>query len=291
MIIFQFIANGICQGAIYGLISLGFSLIYRTIRVFDISQGATYTICPYVLFTLFRLLNLPIYISLVVGIAAGIIFTYITGTFIFYPLFKKEASAGVSLISSLGIYIFMVNIIALIYGNETKVINPGIERTFMFGNIILTRIQLFEILAFLVATPLVLIYLKSSKTGRYIRGLIDNPKLTQALGIDIKRVRIIASGIGAFLISLASCLVAFDVGFDPQIGITAILNGAVGMIIGGISSFVGSALGGLSLGIVQNLVVYQTSARWQNTITFTLLLIFLIFKPEGLLARKKRIEE
>ena len=111
------------------------------------------------------------------------------------------------------------------------------------------------------------------------------------MGMDIKKIRLIACSFGAGFIGLASALVALDVGIDPQIGIGAILNGAVGMIIGGISSLSGAGIGGLLLGIVQNLVVYQTSARWQNTITFAILIIFLIFKPEGIFGSKKRGEE
>ncbi len=289
--ILQFIANGIAQGAVYGLVALGFSLIYRITKVFNIAQGATYTLSAYIFYTIFRILNLPVYAGIVFGFVSGILFVTITERFIFYTLYKREASAGVNIIASLGVYIFMVNLIALVYGNETKILNPGIEKTFTIGNVILTRIQIFEIIAILIAGPLLFIYLSKSKTGRKIRGLIDNPRLCLALGMDIKRVRIIGCSLGAFLICLASILVAMDVGIDPQIGIGAILNGAVGMIIGGITSLPGAGFGGMGLGIIQNLVVYQTSAKWQNTVTFAILIIFLIFKPEGIFGVRKRVEE
>ena len=289
--ILQFLANGIAQGSVYALVAFGFALIYRTIRVFNIAQGATYTVSAYIFFTFAKIINLPTLISLIIGIFAGIVLTTITESFIFYPLYKRDASSGIALISSLGIYIFMVNLIALFYGNETKILSPGIEKTFSFWGIILTRIQIFEILVGLLFIPAFLIYLKKSIIGREISGIIDNPKLALAMGMDIKKIRLIAGSFGAGFIGLASALVALDVGIDPQIGIGAILNGAVGMIIGGISSLSGAGIGGLLLGIVQNLVVYQTSARWQNTITFAILIIFLIFKPEGIFGSKKRGEE
>lgn len=290
MIIFQFLANGIAQGAVYALTALGFVLIYRITKVFNIAQGATYVISAYTFFFLTRMLGLPVFISLSLGIIFGILFAIIIEIFIFYPFYKREASSGVSLIASLGIYIFMVNLIALLFGNETKILSPGIEKTFSFAGIILTRIQILEIVVFIILALVILLYLNLSKTGRMIRAIIDNPKLCPALGMNIRLIRIIGCGIGGFLISTASTLVALDVGIDPHIGMNAILNGAVGMIIGGIDSISGAAIGGMALGIIQNLVVYQVSARWQNAITFALLILFLIFKPEGIFGIKKRVE-
>ncbi|MEO0129641.1 MAG: branched-chain amino acid ABC transporter permease [candidate division WOR-3 bacterium] len=286
----QFLANGIAQGSVYAIVAIGFALIYQITKVFNIAQGATYTISAYIFFTIARILNLPVILGLIIGILAGVLFVILSEKFIFIPLYTKEASPGISLISSIGLYIFVVNFIALIYGNETKILSPGIERTFTFGGIILTRIQIFEIIACFLGIPIILIFLWTSRIGKQIRGVIDNPKLANALGTDIKNIRIIACIIGGGLISIGSCLVALDVGIDPQIGIGAILNGAVGMIIGGINSLSGAAIGGLTLGIIQNLVVYQTSARWQSAITFLILIIFLVFKPEGIFGSKKRTE-
>lgn len=291
MIILQFIANGLSQGAVYGLTALGFALVYRITKVFNIAQGVTYTLSAYVFYWLARMLNLPTLVGLLLGILCGVVFVIISELVIFYPLYKKESSSGVSLIASLGVYIFIVNLIALLFGNEIKVLSPGVEQTLSFTGIILTRIQLLEIIVFIVFATAFLIYLGYSKIGRNIRGLIDNAKLCSTLGMNIKAIRLVGCAFGGFLISTASSLVALDVGIDPQIGINAILNGAVGMIIGGITSLPGAAIGGLLLGIIQNLVVYQASARWQNAITFGLLIIFLIFKPEGIFGSKKRAEE
>lgn len=287
----QFLANGIAQGSVYAIIAMGFALIYQITKVFNIAQGATYTISAYIFFTIARIFNLPVISGLMIGVLAGVLFVITSEKFIFIPLYKKEASPGISLISSLGLYIVVVNLVALIFGNETKILSPGIEKTFTFGEIILTRIQIFEIITCFVGIPGVLVFLLTSRLGKQIRGLIDNPKLANALGMDIKSIRIIACSIGAGLISISSCLVALDVGIDPQIGIGAILNGAVGMIIGGISSLSGAAIGGFTLGIIQNLVVYQTSARWQTAITFIILIVFLIFRPEGIFGKRKRAEE
>lgn len=286
----QFLANGVAQGSIYALVAIGFALIYQITKVFNIAQGGTYVISAYVFYTTWRALHLPVGLGLVFGLSAGVLFVILTERFVFLPLYKKGASSGISLISSIGLYIIVVNLIALIFGNETKILSPGVEKTFSFAGVILTRIQIFEIIACFAGVPLLVIFLKVSNLGRKIRGVIDNPRLIAALGKDPVRIRVAACAIGAILIGVGSCLVAVDVGIDPQIGIGAVLNGAVGMIVGGISSLVGAAIGGMILGLIQSLVVYQTSARWQSAITFLVLIIFLVFRPEGLFGARKRAE-
>ncbi len=291
MVALQFISYGIIQGCIYALLGLGFALIYRTTRVFNIAQGATYTISAYIFFTFYNMIHLPGYICLILAVVSGIIFVVITEVSIFYPLSKRETPPSISFVASLGIYIFMINLIALIYGNEIKILRVGAEKTASFGGIILSRIQMAQIITFLIVLPLFFIYIKKSKNGIDIRALIDNPKLCQILGINVKKVRIIACSIGSVLICISSSLVALDIGIDPQTGIDAIMNGAVAMIIGGSASFIGTAIGGLLLGIIQSLAVYQISSKWQSAITFALLIIFLVFRPEGIFGGKRRVEE
>lgn len=291
MIFLQFIVNGIAQGSIYALIATGFLLIYQLSKFLNIAQGATYLLSSYIFYYFLRVLNLPAFWGILAGLSFIILFVILTEKLFFIPLYNKNAHPGISLITSIGIYIFIVNLIALIFGNETKILNPDIEKTFTFSEIIITRIQLLQIIIAFILLPLSFIFLKFSKAGKEIRAAIDNPKLITVLGKDLTRIRITGCSIGASFISISSMLVAFDVGIDPNIGMVAILNGAVAMIVGGINSFYGAFLGGILLGIIQNIVIFFTSSRWQNAATFIILIFFLLFKPEGIFGRKKRVEE
>lgn len=84
---------------------------------------------------------------------------------------------------------------------------------------------------------------------------------------------------------------ALDVGIDPYIGFPAVLAAAVACIVGGLHRFIAPALGGVLLGVIQSLVVWQTSTKWESAVTFALLLAFLLFRPQGLLGIRKRLEE
>ncbi len=287
----QLLVNGLVTGCAYALVALGLGLIYNTTKIFHVAHGVVYTASAYIFYTFARVLGLNVALSFLIGIGFAVILGVCIESFIYWPFFKKKASLSVILISSLGIYIFLVNLIAMIYGNETKILSPGVEKTFNLGSVILTRTQLFEILAFVILFPIFLLILKRTKLGWIIRALADNPDLLTVLGIDIRRLRIYIFALGSFLAGVASGLVALDVGMDPQVGISAFLVAAVAVIIGGVGIFEGAALGAFLIGVLQNLIVWKVSARWTEALTFLVLILFLLLKPEGMLGKRRRLEE
>jgi branched-chain amino acid transport system permease protein len=115
--------------------------------------------------------------------------------------------------------------------------------------------------------------------------------LLSTFGVEVSHLRVWIFAVGSLFAGIASCLVAIDVGMDPNVGMPALLVSAVSMIVGGIGIFESAAIGGFLIGVIQSLVVWQISARWQEAVTFALLIVFLLFRPQGVLGRRKRIEE
>jgi len=291
MLLPQLLFNGIAAGCLYSLVALGFGLIYNTTRIFHFAHGAIYTVSVYLLYALAIKANLPLWISIVIALCLTALLGIILEAGVYYPFVKRGVSLLVMMIVSLALYIVLVNLIALVFGNETKVLRPGIEKTYSFGSVILSQIQVIEILVFIFLFFGFVLLLKLTNLGKILRALRDNPDLVVTLGVNVKKVRQIVFALGSFLAGTAAILLGLDVGIDPQIGLSALLAGAVGVIIGGVGFFEGAALGGLSLGVLQSLVIWQTSARWQEAVTFGILILFLVFKPEGLLGQKRRLEE
>jgi branched-chain amino acid transport system permease protein len=195
------------------------------------------------------------------------------------------------MISSLAVYIITVNIIALIFGNEIKVLRSGIATTFSLGQVILSDIQILQIVAFAFVFFTLVLSLKWTNFGKIIRAMRDNPDLLSLMGIDLQKVRWLIFGLGSLLAGLAAMLQALDVGIDPNIGMSAVLIAAVAVIIGGVGILEAPAFGGLLLGVLQSVVIWQASGRWQEAVTFALLILFLLFKPEGIFGQRRRLEE
>jgi len=291
LMLLQFIANGIVNGAIFAILALGFGLVYNTTHTFHIAYAAIYTTSAYVCYTLYRITNLPLWLSILGGLTSGVILGCIIELLVYRPLVKRDAPLSVALISSIGVYIIVINIIALIYGNETKILLPGIQKTYQLGSVILTQIQVIELIIGIVVCVAYSLLLRTTNFGKLIRALADNPNLLSAFGVDIYHVRLQVFALSSLLASIAACLVALDVGIDPYVGMPAMLISAVSMIVGGVGIFVSPALGGLLLGIIQSLAIWKISARWQDLVTFAILIIFLLLRPQGIMGRRRRLEE
>ena len=146
MLLIQLIFNGIIRGGIYALVAMGFVLIYRGTKVFHIAHGAIYTLGAYCFFTFARLLNLNLAFSIFFTLICTIFVGLLIEELVYYPLFKKKASPLVIIIVSLGVYILLTNLIALFYGNETRVILIMLNKRLNIGMLTLTSTQIIQFL-------------------------------------------------------------------------------------------------------------------------------------------------
>lgn len=287
----QFVANGLCKGAVYALVATGFGLIYTTSRVFHIAHGAVYTLTAYALFCSLALLKLPLTASvglaLVTAAAAGALIEL----GVYRPLDRKQASSSVVMISSLGVYIVLVNLIAMFLGNDTRILRSGVQSTHTFGDVILTEVQLAQMLLAPAVIGVYWVFLSRTSLGRLCRAVADDSTLASVLGVKVERTRLVAFVAGSCLAAVGAVFVALDVGIDPHVGFPAVLVAAVACIIAGLQRFIAPAFGGLLLGLIQSLVVWKTSSKWESTVSFLILITVLLFRPQGLLQLQRRIEE
>ncbi len=288
--ILQFLANGLCSGALFAIMAFGFGIIYNTTNIFHFAHGAVYVAAAYLFYLLLSILKLNVIISFIIAVVIGGIFGVLIELTVYRPMTRKKSSLIALMIGSFGVYLFVVNLIAMLAGNETKVLSLGIQKTFSFGSVILTRIQLFSVVCAGVIFLLFLLF-THTKYGRVIVAYANNSELAEILGWSSSRIKIFIFFVGSMLAGISSSLSALDVGIDPHIGMNALLMSAIAVIIGGVKKFEGAIIGGLLVGILQSLVVWQFSARWMEAFTFILLILFLIFRPQGLLGSKMRVEE
>ena len=285
----QILLNGTFQGLLIALVALGFSLVYNSTGIFYIAQGAIYTLSPFLLLSFINSgIGIPVAIALAV---AGVVMTSMMFELInHWPLHKRQASMEIHLISSLGFYIAGIQLIAIIWGNETKVLREGIDVTYILSDIILTRSQVLGGIISLAFIILFFIWLKKTDRGLKFLALSDNPVQLSLLGYNISKLRLLAFGLSGIFTATAAMLTAVDIGFDPHGGLNVVLLAIVATIIGGKGSFIGPAIGGVFIGIIRSQVVWYTSARWEDAITFLVFVLFLFLRPQGILGKKGRLE-
>lgn len=284
----QFIANGIITGLIYGVVALGFALVYNTTRIFHIAYAAIYMIAPYFLIFFLKSIGLPIVISLLLALLGTVVIGLSIELFVYSPLVRRSSSSNVIMVSSIGVMIVLINIVALLFGNETKIINPEISKSITFGTMLITYTQLIQFFLSLLLFVVFFTFLKFSRFGIQTRAFRDDDRLSAVLGLNTLKLKRTLFILSSFFAAAGSCLMAFDVGMDPYVGMPMLLNAVVALIIGGVGRFEAPVLGGLLIGVLQALVVYVASARWQDAVTFLLLIAFLLFRPQGILGEKMR---
>ena len=285
----QLLANGLIMGSIYALVALGYAIVYNTTRIFHIAYAVIYMFSSYMILTFYKTLHLHFLLAFSIAIFLTIGLSILIEKFVYLPLVKKNSSINVILISSIGVMIVIINLIAIFYGNETQILNPNISKSVTFANIILTYSQLAQLFASLLLIVFFLIFLKYSKFGVKTRALRDDDILCTVFGMDINKMRLSLFGLSAFFAAVGSGLVAYDVGMDPYVGMPMLLNAVVALIIGGVGRFEAPIIGGFIIGILQSLAVWTFSSRWQDAVTFSLLILFLLFRPQGILGEKQRV--
>ena len=222
------------------------------------------------------------------AIVATMLISLAVELFVYRPLKLKKASLNVAMIASIGVMTILVNLIAMFFGNDTKVIDNSIQKTFVYGDIIITTPQMYQLLGGLAVILIFMFFMRYSRLGVQFRALSSDDVLFEALGYCVKQTRNILFLLSGVFVALASCLTVYDVGLDPHMGMNVLINAMVAMIIGGVGRFNTCILGGLLLGILQSLVVYQFASNWQNAITFLVLLLFLFLRPQGIAGYKQR---
>ena len=284
----QFIVNGFITGVLYSLIAIGFALVYNTTKLFHIVAAAIYVFAAFMFYWFAVTFGLPVFAGAIVAIALTMGLSLLTDVSVYRPLKNRKASNNVAMIASIGMMTVIVNLLAMFFGNDTKVIDNTIHRSFSVGNIIITTPQMWQLVVGGIVIAIFLVFIGLTQWGIRFRALSADSVLYETMGYDTSRTRTLVFLMSGAFIAVGSCLTVYDIGLDPHMGMNVLINAMVAMIIGGVGRFGTCVLGGITLGILQALTVYQFSSNWQNAVTFVLLLILLFLRPQGIAGYKQR---
>ena len=283
----QLLLNSIVTFGYITIIAVGFALIFRVNRFFHFAHGIVITTGAFVTFLFSIRIGLPLSVSILLGIVITVLLGCLIELGVYRHLRKKKAGALILLLASLGIYILLQNIISIAFGDETRSIRTSaVQEGLSFLGARITPIQIVTVGVSIVLVIALSVFLKKSKIGISMRAVANDPMLADVSGINSDRIILCAFAIGSGLAAIAGILVALDVDMTPTMGMNVLMMGVVAVIIGGVDSIPGIALGALLLALAQQFGAWYIGSQWQDAIAFVILVLFLLFKPEGFFGKK-----
>ena len=288
-IFIQLLINGLIAGAIYALVSSGFSLIYSTCKFVHFAHGSAVAFAAYMLFLMFSSFGLNFWVGAVIAIVLSALLGIVMNTFVYRALRKRKASNIILLIASFGLLILIESLILIFFGADVKTIGfIKVEKGIDFLGAVITPLQIYIIIiSFLLLIGLFFL-MKKTKIGKAMRAVADNRDVAEIVGISAEKVYNWSFAIGSAIAGIAGILVALEQNLEPTMGTGLIIKGFTAAIIGGIGSVPGSILGAFLLGLCENFGIWYLPSGYKDAIAFILLFIFLLFRPNGILGKKKQ---
>ncbi|MEI6296049.1 MAG: branched-chain amino acid ABC transporter permease [bacterium] len=284
----QIIINSIIAGSLYALVALGFNFVYGTTKFFNLAHGAIAVAGGYVVYFFTKIIGWTATPSIIIGLLLAGLIGYLSERFVYRPLRVRKSSHMVLLVASLGVLTALQAVIAILFTSQFQTLGQmdSVNRNFnIFGGVI-TKIQLIMLFTVVVTMILLALILKFTFFGKSVKAISDDEEVARMVGIDTNNVVGIVFFLGSIIAGLAGILNGYDTGLEPTMGMSFLLKGVISSIVGGIGNVYGGVLGGFLLGFVENFGIWKISGEWKDAIAFGLLLIFLLFRPNGILGRK-----
>lgn len=287
----QLVANAAFKSGLYVLLAIGFGLLVRTLRVFNIGYGAVILSGAYGTIAAQQTLGAPFLIAGALGVVTACLCALLLEFVVFRPIDRRGVSANGAMIASLGVYVIAQNLILLTFGPGILVFSRDPFPTFHLGAATISSVQVYQLIAgVLLALALGWAHAHSSKLQQ-LRALGENPRLVAFTGGNVERARSTVWLLSAAIAGVAGAIAAIDFGISPRGGLDLFLVGAVAAYVGGISRLAGWILGAVAMAMIESLSALFIDARWALTVSFVAAIALLLLKPGGILTVPTRSDD
>lgn len=282
------IVNGLGQGMIYALMSIGYALIFGVVGLVTFAHGDVIVLGAFTSYYLFTYTGA----NLLVALAGGFLVSGAMGFVIHRVCYNRffTSPRQISLVCTIGMGMFLRNLLQVAAGTEAKAIPEQFHMgSITFLGLRITYMQLVILAVVLVLVGALTVFLNRTRLGLALKAVSMDRTASAMVGINTKRATTLGNMIGCGLAGVAGVLLAVYYG-----SITPMMGGSIGMkafccaVLGGMSNIWGAAIGGLLIGVFENLGIMIFSAGMRDIVSFVCLILVLLVKPEGLFARRSR---
>ncbi len=284
----QHLVNGLVLGGTYALLGVGLTLIFGLMSVVNFAHGEFYTLGAYAAFAALALAGAGFAVALAGAIVLGALLGALCERVLLRPL--RGESIDTTMLVMIGVWIAMQNGELLVWGGVAKSIpHPFPTAPLVLGPLSIAPLRLF---VFVTALALILgahLLIQRTRLGRAMRATFQDRDTAALMGVKVERIHTVTFAFGSALAAAAGALLGPIFLAYPSMGDLAALKAFSVVILGGLGNFAGATVGGLLLGIAEEMGAGYISSGYRDAVGFVIILLVLVFRPSGLFARAERI--
>jgi len=275
------------MGGIYSLTAIGLSLIFGVMNIVNFAHGAFMMLGMYFSYWVFTLFDIDPYFSIILAFPTFMLFGAIIQKFLITPILNAPHSA--QLLLTTGIMLFLENLALFLWSPDYRALKLSYMGTSLpVGTFIISIPRLVAFLAALSITLLLFIFLKKSYIGKAIRAISTEKEGAMLVGINIKRLYVIAFGIGTVCVGISGSIITPFFYVSPHVGSVFLITAFVVVVLGGMGNLLGAFVGGIIVGVAESMGALWLPGSLKQVLPYCIFIVILMFKPEGLFGRKTK---
>lgn len=276
----QVVISGLLAGSLYAMVALGLGLIFGVMRVLNVAHGPILMLGAYVTFWLFSTVGLNPYLSLLVSMPA----LFVVGLVLQRALVRRVVDAPElsSLLLMFGVSIALVNLAQLAFTSDLRSVE-FLTGSFVLGPFAFSKSRVIACGFAILITVGAFVFLQKTRLGKALRAVSQSREVAQVCGVDVQRIHMLAFGIASALAAAGGSLVAVMVAIQPEMGGVYTFKSFLVIVLGGAGNYPGALLGGLLLGLIEQLSSLFLTTQINEAVAYVLLVLVLLIRPTGLL--------
>jgi branched-chain amino acid transport system permease protein len=286
---FELVANvvvaGILTGLVYGLMALGLSVIFGVVRVVNFAHGELMTVAMYAATILFARFELDPFLAIAPVAVVFFALGYALQAGLVNPFITRPEHSQFMLLVAVGLV--ATNALLMGFGPDARSVQLDYQlESFEFGELLIDKARLYAAGVAVATAGALYAFFRFTLTGKAIRACADNHFAARVIGLDVKRLYALTFGLGAVCVAVAGCAMTLLIDVTPSLGPYYTLLAFVIVIVGGLGSMAGALVGGVLIGASEALAGLMISPSAKSMVSFGLLIVVLILRPQGLFGRR-----
>ena len=282
--------NGLRTGSIYALIAIGYTMVYGIAKMINFAHGDIIMVGAYALYFSISVLGLPVPVALVITVIVCAVLGGVIEKVAYKPL--RSAPPLAVLITAIGMSFFLQSASLLIFGSTPipfQSVIPNVNIS--VGPVVISSITVVTLIVTAIAMILLTLFVNKTKMGSAMRAVSEDKGAAELMGINVNSTISLTFAIGSALAAVAGVLYICQYqSMKPTLGALPGIKAFVAAVLGGIGSIPGAMLGGILLGLIESVSKAYISTELADAIVFGVLIVVLLFRPSGLLGKKKIVK-